>query len=868
MTLQNAKLNTLSVALDVILTLAMTFGLTIGAVSGAASDHTGEVTDDHARFTVITPTLLRLEFSRDGRFINRRSYFAWHRHVKPPQFKVKKQAGKLVIRTARMELLWRGGNDGLTRRNLSIRFRDGKGNWGTWNPGEKQVGNLGGTLRSLDIHRASDGHWGYHALGGAPRSEATLLCDGLLSRGGWYLLKDRTPLLGNSPHPWIRAGLGQAETDWYFFGYGHNYPLALRDLTTVSGRVPIPPRYMLGSWRSRYWSFTARQIRQLVLEYNAHRFPLDVMVLDMGWHTTPHWGSYNWNHKLFPHPARLLAWLHKQGLHVTINIHPGNGIGPWDSCYRAFCKAMVVPPDGRAVPFQPESREFMRNYLALALRSLQKQGVDFWWLDYAGPSLGWLNKFYFDSVARGDLRGASFSRWGGWGDQRYPVSFSGDAFSRWRVLKFEVPFTIVGGNVGAFYWSNDIGGFVAGPTPELFTRWVQFGVLSPVFRTHASLVPIGNHRRPWYYGQHAEHAMRVAYDLRSRLFPYIYTCAWSAWKNSLPLVRPLYLEHPYSPEAYTHPEEYFFGRSLLVSPIVSRGNGPADIASTNMWFPKGLWWNLLTHTSVRGSSSHRIFATLDQIPVFARGGVPLPMQRCTMRMAESPPNPLVVCVFPGPDGHSNFYEDDGITTGYRHGQYATTRLAYIHRGPETVEVQIGPTLGSYKGQADTRGLEIRLPVTARPAEVRVNGHSLAAAPLGDPGFSYNPVHLTTQVNLAPISIRKKTTIDITFQAPERMRSLLAIIVNEGQIITCALAGTAGNQDTWKAQLQEIHFRLNVLRALAADSGPGTSATKQLTKFNALRSQVSAITAALPKVHGDASRIARQVLLQKIPTRGK
>ena len=857
---QNAKCNISPIiALAVILTLATIFGLAIGAAQGAVPNHTGEVTDGQARFTIITPTLLRLEFSRNSKFINRRSYFAWHRHVKPPHFQVRKRVGKLVIKTSRMELLWRGGNDGFTPESLSIRFRDGKGNWATWNPGIKQTGNLDGTLRSLDISKASDGKWAYHAFGGSPSSEAKVLCDGLLSRDGWYLLRDRTPLLSNGSHPWIQARPEHAETDWYFFGYGHNYPLALRDLTTVSGRVPIPPRYMLGSWRSRYWSFTGRQIRQLVLEYNAHRFPLDVMVLDMGWHTTPHWGSYNWNRKLFPHPASLLEWLHKQGLHVTINIHPANGIGPWDSCYGIFCKAMGVPSVGKAVPFQPESREFMRNYLALALRPLQKQGVDFWWLDYGISSLGWLNKFYFDSNARGGMRGASFSRWGGWGDQRYPVSFSGDAFSHWRVLKFEIPFTIVGGNVGAFYWSNDIGGFVDVPTPELFTRWSQFGVLSPVFRTHATNGPIGNYRRPWLYGQRAEHAMHIAYDLRSRLFPYIYTCAWRAWKKSLPLVRSLYLEYPNAPEAYTHPDEYFFGRSLLASPIVSRGKGPADIASTNMWFPKGLWWNLLTHVSVRGSSDHHVFATLDQIPVFAKGGVPLPMQKCAIRMAEAPPNPLHVCVYPGRDGHSTFYEDDGTTTGYRHGQYAITHLAYINHGAATVEIRVGPTAGSYNGQADTRGLEVRLPVTARPTEVSVNGRPLAFAPPGKPGFSYSVVSLTTQVCLPQASIRQTTIIDVTFQAPKRIRTLLAKIVNEDQTVDCALAGTAGNQDAWKAQLEEIHFRLNVLRTLTADSGASTSATTLVTKFDALCSQISAITAVLRKAHGDGSRTARRVI---------
>lgn len=523
---------------------------------------------------------------------------------------------------------------------------------------------------------------------------------------------------------------------------------------------------------------------------------------------------------------------------------------------------MGVAPDGKAIPFQAYSQKFMRNYFKIALRPLQKQGVDFWWLDW-GPSFqGWLNELYFNSVARNGRRGASFSRWGGWGDQRYPVNFSGDTFSRWRVLKFEVPFTTTGGNVGAFYWSNDIGGFQKNiPTPELYTRWVQFGVLSPVFRTHANEYPLGDHRRPWLYGRRAEHAMRIAYDLRSRLFPYIYTCAWQGWKNSMPLLRPLYLEYSTTPAAYTHPDEYFFGPSLLVRPITSHGQGPACVASSDLWFPKGTWWNLLTHASVTGSSQHRIFATLDQIPVFAKGGVPLPMQKCTMRMAETPANPMVVCVYPGPDGHSNVYEDDGVTTDYRHGQSAITPLEYFRRGSGVVTIQIGPTRGSYSGQADRRALILRLPVTPRPAEVQVNGRPLSAAPRGEPGFSYNAMSLTTQVCIPPVSIRKKTIIRVTCTAPQRLQSLLAKIVNEMALINCALAGSAGNQDAWKIRLEAIHFQLGVLCTRVADGGANAVPAKFIAEFNTLNSQLAQIGASLNKASDAAGQIADKVLTQ-------
>ena len=341
---------------------------------------TGSVVDQHARFTVITPTLIRMEYSQDKKFVNDRSYFAWHRQIKPPEFLVRKRAGNLVIKTAQMELTWHGGGNGFTPQNLSIQFLDGEKKWKTWTPGVLQSGNLGGTLNSLD---------------GCNGSEP--LSDGVLSRDGWYLFRDHTLLVTNGSHPWIRPRPASEKADWYFFGYGEgHYHTALRDLTSISGRVPIPPRYMLGSWRSRYHSFTAKQFQQLVLDYDAHRIPLDVMVMDMGWHTTPHWGSYDWNRKLVPHPRKLLAWLHQHGLHVTLNLHPQSGVGPWDSQFKEFCQRMGLNPGTTTrIPFDPASEKSMHNFYKLLLDPLEKQGVDFWWLDWGDQYLGWVNALDF-----------------------------------------------------------------------------------------------------------------------------------------------------------------------------------------------------------------------------------------------------------------------------------------------------------------------------------------------------------------------------------------------------------------------------------------------------------------------------------------
>ncbi len=796
-----------------------------GPAAGAASHsaQNGVVVDGHARFTVITPTLIRLEYSRDGRFIDQRSYFAWERNVTPQPFAVQRLAGTLTITTSRMKLTWKGGKHGFDANNLSIAFQGGDGGWQTWRPGSHQRGNLGGTLTSLD------------GAGGAEP-----LPDGVVSRDGWFLYRDDTFLLGDGAHPWMQPRPKDEIDDWYFFGYGWDgYQTALKDLTAISGRIPIPPRFMLGAWRSRYFSYTQEQFQQLVLNYDAYKFPLDVLVMDMGWHTTPHWGSMDWNKQLIPHPTALLQWLHAHQLHVTLNWHPQDGVGPWYSQYEEFCRELGIDPAKKQViPFEDTNEKFMQTYYKLLIDPLEKQGVDFLWLD-GGNHLGWDNALDFWHVGRPATgrRGASFSRWGGWGDQRYPVWFSGDASSLWRTLRFEVPFTATAGNVGADYWSNDISGFrLRIPDSQLFTRWVEFGALSPVFRTHGES-EFGNYRTPWDYGKKAEAASRRAYDLRDELFPYIYSSAYLTWRTSLPLARPLYLDFPKNEQAYTHPEEYEFGPDLLVAPIVTRGMGRAWLGAADMWFPGGNWWNLLTGESVNEPGNQIVQATAGEIPVFVRGGVPLPMQRVTPRMAARPVTQLVVRVYPGPDSEFTMYEDDGTSPAYLHGAYALTPLRYKNLGEQGVSVAAGPTMGSYTGQPAMRQVVVQLPATAHPASVMADGKQLPESPSAVPGYTYDPAAATTEIRLPSEPIREQVAVDVTFRGSKSVQALIPQIINRIAVVRRALAGAGEMSTGWKFALQAEKFHLQTLLSRAEQEfGPASIVQVQAGLQSAAKEQ--------------------------------
>jgi alpha-glucosidase (family GH31 glycosyl hydrolase) len=698
-----------------------------------------QVTVGHARFTVISPNCIRMEYAPRHGFVDDPSLLAANRSARWDEVRITQTDALVTLDTCQLCMEYRPDGLPFSTTNLRVTFRNGEDS-AEWTPDSKNTGNLGGPVPTLD---GWDG----------PRD----LPDGLLSRDGWFLLDDSgQPLLKDG---WILqrpGGIGSqskghkefavnADLDWYLYAYGSDYKSAFRALAALSGQVPMPRRHILGSWYCRWHPYTAEQFRKIVADYEEHDFPLDILVMDMDWHTQSDartgfghaknlgWTGYTWNKHLLPEPEKLLQDLREDGIFVTLNDHPCDGMREHEEHYSDFIERL---PDRTSTnpPFDAGDRRYMDAFFQSAHEPLEYQGVDFWWLDWQQDHiynavhgvpglkhLPWLNHLYYQHSLRGNRRGQAFSRWGGWGDHRNPIQFSGDTISTWEMLAFQIPFTALSGNAGCFFWAHDLGGFSGDRNPEMFTRWVQFGALSPSLRLHSC----GDHldRRPWLWGERFETAMRSAYKLRCSLIPYIYTSVRQCHQLTLPLVRPMYLEYPETPQAYENPQQYFFGDSLLAAPITSPRNGTDFVATQKIWFPEGTWFNLLSHEKFEGDRTVTVQANIDEIPVFAKGGVPIPMQPYTQRMTTTPLSTLIVRCYPGTSGSATLYEDDGQTQGYLHGAFATTDLAY-QRVAEVVTITIGAARGTYEGQPNARSYEIELTGIETPVEASFSGRPI------------------------------------------------------------------------------------------------------------------------------------------------
>jgi alpha-glucosidase (family GH31 glycosyl hydrolase) len=758
-------------------------------VTDPVADPNAVVTLGNARFTVLTPQLIRMEWAADGKFEDHASFVFLNRRMPVPEFEKTFANGfqKLTIKTNALTLTYWPSADGRFKPdNLFISLTvDGKRV--VWHPGLVDSENLQGTTRTLDGAR------------GDQTKEP--IEPGLVSRSGWALVDDSTrPLFDSadfrflqgekSPWPWVIERPAGERQDWYFFGYGHDYRKALGDYVKVAGRIPLPPRFAFGAWWSRYWDYTDQELDELVQGFHENDIPLDVLVIDMGWHISGDqlkaagqvdqsnhqlgWTGYTWNKILFPDPDDFLKKIHAEGLKATLNMHPASGVQPWEQAYPAMAAAMGVNPATRkAIPFDIADKKYATNYMDLLHHPLEKQGIDFWWLDWqqeqhtSMPGVmptWWLNYVHFTDQQREGKRPLLFHRWGGLGNHRYQIGFSGDTVSVWDSLAFQPWFTATAANVGYAYWSHDIGGHMPGVVdPEIYTRWVQFGAFSPILRTHTTKNPDAE-RRVWAYPEPYSSILRSTFKLRYALEPYLYTEARRTYDSGVAFLHPLYYDWPDQAAAYQSREEYVFGDQMLAAPVTAPADKVSGLAAEKVWLPKGEWIEWPTGKHFTGPATVDRAFSIDQIPVYLRAGAIVPMQPPMLYTGQKPVDPLIVNVWPLAPGTSSsyeVYEDSGVAVEYQKGVFARTPIKATQSG-DTLRVEIGPVAGSYPGMLYARAYELRLPADWPPASVSINGVALAEKlrVTGNGGWSFEGNTLTTIVPIPTRSVAAKVTVEV------------------------------------------------------------------------------------------------------------
>lgn len=734
------------------------------------------------RITFLTSALVRLEWSEKETFTDLPTQVVLFRAFKSVSFLRQDLKEEICLETDKLSIHYKKADN--LRDALFITMKNPVANWNVitglndrWRYGD-DVNALPGTARTLD-----------NADGDVPLEK------GIISQDGFSILDDsKSCLIKNDGSIVPRSE--KTSIDIYFFGYGHNYKSCLFDYFQLTGNPPLLPRWALGNWWSRYHRYTEQEYISLMETFSREKIPLSVAMIDMDWHVTQieksigsGWTGYSWNKELFPNPKRFLSELHKKGLKVSLNVHPAEGVGRHENAYKEMAKAMQLKDDGKTIPFDIANPNFVQAYFENLHAPLEKEGVDFWWVDWQqgkessveGLDPLWLlNHYHYLDNAKSGRRSLILSRYCGSGSQRYPVGFSGDTIISWKSLAFQPYFTASAANIGYGWWSHDIGGHMMGTyDEELQVRWVQLGVFSPIMRLHSSSSRF-NHKEPWKYEATKANIVKKMLILRHQLIPYLYTMNWRFYERKLPLVLPLYYEYPEEKEAYSKGNEYFFGSELLCAPITNKEFSDLKLASIEIWLPDGIWTDIFTGLVYSGGRSLSMYRPLDNFPILLKEGGILPLAaKSSVEKSELYPQELDLYIATSNREINNsfvLYEDDGESFSYHDGKYAKTE--FIFEGGKKRKLKICPANDKFNILPEKRTYNLHFFNSDEPSFVYVkeNGKEREA------DFEYQP--LLRKLCLK-IEVSSSQEVEIYFEDGKRNNQIRiersAAILDKAQI---------------------------------------------------------------------------------------
>ncbi|MBQ3015990.1 MAG: alpha-xylosidase [Clostridia bacterium] len=628
------------------------------------------------RVTVLFDRLFRIEKNKKGEFLDDATQSIWYRNMPKVDFEIKTAASYIEISTAYVTL------------HLAKTFEksyiliDGK------RQPINNDGNLLGTTRTLDCY---DGEV-------CIRDNSKIkLGTGVCSRTGVAVVDDTESLR------LLESGKLESkssdEFDIYVFAYGNKYREAVKALFAITGNAPLLPRFAFGNWWSRYHAYTDEEYIHVMDEFEKYGIPLTVATVDMDWHYSNDldeqkgitasgkigdaergtladknwrigWTGYSWNQKLFPDYKAFLKALQDRNLKVTLNLHPADGVRYFEDMYEEMAKAMGVDPKSeKQIKFDIADDNFVNNYFKILHHPYERDGVDFWWIDWqqgtnsalAGLDPLWaLNHYHFLDNGRDGKHALLMSRYAGIGSHRYPMGFSGDTVISWATLAYLPYFTATSSNIGYTWWGHDFGGhFMGVKDNELYLRFMQFAVFNPIMRMHCtdSLVLT---QEPWAYENGISELVREALRLRHRMIPFLHSANNRTHSDGLGLMEPMYYEYPEYEDSYRAKDQYIFGGELIAAPITEHSEH-LGLTRKQVWLPEGSFTDIFTgdvYNVGEGGRWVTMVRPLNSIPVLAKSGAVIPLSNDSSNSTENPKS-LEALVFSGNNTYK-LYEDNEL----------------------------------------------------------------------------------------------------------------------------------------------------------------------------------------------------------------
>lgn len=535
----------------------------------------------------------------------------------------------------------------------------------------------------------------------------------------------------------LAIGADGGPIDYYIIA-GPSLRDVVRRYTDLTGKAPLTPLWGLGFQQSRYSYMSAAEVRALAERLDRERIPTDVIWLDIDYQDRNR--PFTVNRTAFPDLDGLARDLRMGGkrLVAITDLHvahaPNAGYAPYDSGTAG--NHFLRNPDGSTyiAPVWPGPSVFpdftradTRRWWGNLYKGFMDDGIAGFWNDMNEPAIfetptktmplstvhriagddfegrdaahAEVHNIYGMENSRATFEGmqrlrptlrpyvmtrASFA-----GGQRYAVTWTGDNSSTWDHLKLMVQQLVNLGLSGFSYAGADIGGFTGGPSPELLTRWHQIGAFTPVFRSHSAKdTP---RAEVWVDGPEHLALRRRAIEERYRLMPYLYGVAEDNARTGDPIMRPVFYDYPAIASAPCDQTMAFtVGRDLLVA----ASPRPESPQPYDVCLPAGGWFDYWSGLAVAGEKVREAPA-IERLPVFVRAGTILPRQPLVQSTAQTPAGPLELHVYPGENCSGTLYADDGVTVGYKRGQFLRQEVRCAVR-PDGIRLSFGDRQGRYR----------------------------------------------------------------------------------------------------------------------------------------------------------------------------
>lgn len=429
----------------------------------------------------------------------------------------------------------------------------------------------------------------------------------------------------------------------FFLFLGKDMKDVLIKYTDITGKPGHVPDWSLGLWLSTSFvtEYDEKSVTTAVDKMAELDIPLSVFHFDCCWMKCFHWCDFEWDREVFPDPEGMLKRLHEKGLRICVWINPY--IAQASALFKEgmeqgyFIKRTngdVWQCDkwqaGMAVVdlTNPDAKRWYQGKLARLL----DQGVDCFKTDFGeripvrdvqffdGSSPEKMHNYYsylyneavYELIRekKGEEDAVVFARSGTSGGQKFPVHWGGDCFATYEAMAESLRGGLSLTMSGYGYWSHDIGGFEDTATPDLYKRWVAFGLLSTHSRLHGS----SSYRVPWLFGDEAVDVLRHFAKVKEELRPYLVEQAVNCHETGIPVMRSMILEFPDDPNCVYLDRQYMLGDTYLVAPVFDPDS------KAKYYLPAGKWKNYFTGEIVTLENGRWYEETVDYftIPLFER----------------------------------------------------------------------------------------------------------------------------------------------------------------------------------------------------------------------------------------------------------